>query len=371
VRANPFHYGTPVQGEQFAGRAEELGTLVARMRDGISVVLVSPRRYGKTSLHRAAQARLAATRPPAAVVEVNLLHAGSPPRFAGLLAAQAFHVPGARWSRARQAVPEFLKRLRLTPSVSFDTNGNPRFGFDAGLSALDAHAVLDDVYALLAEERTRRPAALVLDEFQAVDLVSPDLPDVLKGLADERPSVSLVLAGSKRSLMERLVERRGSPLYGIAQRLALGPLPEGEMTAYLVARAASGGRPMDGSTAAEIITLAGPVPNDIQHLAYDAYEAATGRIDAAAVAAGMARAVSHDAPLFADRVRLVTALAQRPVAAPYSAAFARSVGLATGSSVHKALLPLLENDDVVERDGDLALADPFFAAWLRDVGGGA
>ena len=98
------------------------------MRDGINVVLISPRRYGKTSLHRAARACLAASRPPAAVVEANLLHAGSRSRFAALLAGAAFQIRGARWARARQTVPEFVRRLRVTPTVSFDQAGNPRFG---------------------------------------------------------------------------------------------------------------------------------------------------------------------------------------------------------------------------------------------------
>ena len=373
---NPFHYGTPAEGDFFTGRRRELDALVARMRNGINVVLVSPRRYGKTSLHRAVQARLAASRPPAAIVEANLLHAGSPSRFAALLAGAAFQIRGARWARARQAVPEFVRRLRVAPTVSFDQAGNPRFGFDAALGARELDEVVSDVYALLAEEQGRRPVALVLDEFQALDLVGLQLPNLLKGLADAYPAVGLVLAGSKRHLMERLVSHREAPLYGMAQRITLGPIPEDEMVAYLVARALTGGRPMDGTTARYILDLAGPVPNDVQHLAYDAFEAATSRVDRGAVDAGMARAVAHDAALFAEllarlspaQVRVITTLAFQPVAQPYSASFARSVGLATGSSVRKTLLPLLENDDVVERDGVLVVADPFFAAWLRGEG---
>ncbi|MGH9059091.1 MAG: hypothetical protein ACRDZY_06190, partial [Acidimicrobiales bacterium] len=144
--ANPFHYGTPAEGEHFTGRRAELDTLVSRMRNGVNVVLISPRRYGKTSLHRAAQARLRRSRPAAAIVEVNVLRATSLAGLAGLMTAGAYHVPGARWSRARQAVPEFLRRVRVTPAVTFDPAGRPRFGFDADIQAPDAEAVLADVY---------------------------------------------------------------------------------------------------------------------------------------------------------------------------------------------------------------------------------
>ncbi|MHB1930048.1 MAG: AAA family ATPase [Acidimicrobiales bacterium] len=373
---NPFHYGTPVSGPQFTGRRTELDALMARMRDGINVVLVSPRRYGKTSLLQAATARLTAGRPTGAVVGVNLLRATSLARFAGLLTHGAYHLPGARWARTRQAVPEFLRRLRVSPSVTFDASGNPRFGFEGALVSADAAAVLAEVYALLAEESARRPAALVLDEFQALGRLGPDLADNLKGLADEHPSVSLVLAGSKRHMMERLVLDAEAPLFGLAQRIALGTIPDEDMLPYLRQRAAAGNKPMDDGTARYVLQLAGPVPNDIQHLAYDAFEAAGDRIDRATVDEGMARAVGHDAALFAEAVgrlspgqaRVLTAIATDPPAEPYSTAFARAAGLATGSSVRKALQPLLENDDVLERDGRLAVADPFLAAWLRGDG---
>ncbi len=370
---NPFHYGTPAEGNHFTGRREELAALLARMRNGVNVVLLSPRRYGKTSLLHAAEARLARGRPSAAVIEVNVLRATSLSGLVGLLTAGAFHLSGARWQRARQAVPEFLRRVRVHPIVTFDPMGNPRFGFDAALSNRDAETVIADVYGLLAEEATKRPAVLVLDEFQAITRHGAALPDLFKALADAHPRVSLVLAGSKRHLMEELVIHTQAPLFGMAQRLSLGPIPPIEMEAYLRQRADGAGKPIDSKAAAHLLALAGPVPNDIQHLAFEAYEAATDRLDAAAIDRGMARAVDHDSVLFAESLvrmspgqgRVLAALAQGSPAEPYSSAFARSAGLASGSSVRKALQPLLQNEDVVDRDGQLVVADPFFAAWLR------
>lgn len=347
---------------------------MSRMRNGVNVVVLSPRRYGKTSLIRAAGAKLKKQRPPAAVVDVNLLRATSLAGLVGLLTHRAFHLPATRWQRARQAVPEFLRRIRVTPAVTFDAGGNPRFGFDTAISSRDADTVLTDVYDLLQEEAANRPAAMVLDEFQSITRLGERLPDVFKALADEHPDVSLVLAGSKRHLMEELVIRDHAPLYGMAQRLALGPIPDHEMLPYLQRRSAGAGRPIETDAAARLLELAGPVPNDIQHLAYEAFEAAAASIDVAAVDRGLARAVGHDSALYAENLarlspgqgRVLAAIAAHPPEAPYSAAFARRVDLATAGSVRKALQPLLQNEDVAERDGRLVVTDPFFAYWLRD-----
>ena len=48
--ANPFHYGSAVRGASFADRERELQALTGFMRNGINVILLSPRRYGKSSL---------------------------------------------------------------------------------------------------------------------------------------------------------------------------------------------------------------------------------------------------------------------------------------------------------------------------------
>ena len=202
VTRNPFHYGTPAEGEHFAGREAELAALLSRLRTGVNVVVISPRRYGKTSLLLRAEREI--ERNGATVIHANVLRSRDLGAFASQLATQAFRAPGGRWHRARQAVPEFLRRLRARPVVTFEGE-HPKFGFDTGLSAPDADNVIADIYGVLSDLADRRPAALVLDEFQAIVELGAHLPGLLKALADAHPQVSLVLAGSRRHLMEQLV----------------------------------------------------------------------------------------------------------------------------------------------------------------------
>src|SRR5581483_5043850 len=141
-----------------------------------------------------------------------------------------------RWHRLRQAVPEFLRRFRLMPSVTF-VNDQPKFSFAPTLSETDADIAIADVYAVLAELADKRPSVLILEEFQAVTDLGTHLPSLFKALADEHPQVSLVVAGSKKHLMERLVVSRDAPLYGMAEHFALDVVPADVMTAFLEQRA--------------------------------------------------------------------------------------------------------------------------------------
>ncbi len=366
---NPYHYGTPVSGEQFAGRADELAALERRMRDGINVVLSSPRRYGKTSLLARASADLVAE--GAAVVSVNVLACRDLPTFAGRLVSGTYRVPGGRWHRLKEALSAFVSRLRVSPVVTFDGD-QPRFAFSAALAPADAHTVIEDVYALLAEQAAKRPAVLVLDEFQAIIDLGPDLPALFKSLADTYPAVSLVVAGSRQHLMEALTGARSAPLYGLAERFALDVLPEDEMTAFLRERARAGGKTMGAEAAARVYALAGPVPNDVQRLAYEAWVHAGRTVTVADVDAAMASAVAHEASQYAERYatlspgqrRVISAIAAAPVSEPYAASFAATVGLATAASVRRALQALLAAELVTRRGADLQVLDPFFRAWL-------
>jgi uncharacterized protein len=367
---NPFHYGTPAEGVHFTGRETELAALLSRVRTGVNVVLVSPRRYGKTSLLLRAEQELQTVH--AAVIHTNLLRSRDLTAFASQLTTQAYRVPGGRWHRARQAVPDFLRRLRAKPVVTFDGD-HPKFGFDTSLSARDADDLIADVYDLLGELATRRPAALVLDEFQDVIELGEHLPGLLKALADAHPKVSLVLAGSRKHLMEQLVSVPSAALYNMAEAITLGPLPEYVMAAHLRTRAAAGRKPMSEAVAHLVVKLAGPAPNDIQRLAYETFDSAGKTIDEKAVHVGLAAAVAHDAPTYAERYetlspgqrRVLSALAEEPTKQPGSAAFLARTGMANPSSVKKALDVLRAAELVANRDKVVVVADPFLAAWLR------
>jgi hypothetical protein len=372
---NPFQYGSPVDAEHFVGRAKELRALTSRMTDGINVVLISPRRYGKTSLLRRAEDHLSG----AAIVHVDVLLCASSAELATRFAGAAFRLPSGHWHRAKNAVPEFLHRLEVSPTVTLGRDGSPQFGFGGNLAPRDVNQVLEDVYSLLAEEYPRRPGVLVLDEFQAITDLDEHLPAVLKGLADSYGRVSLVLAGSQRHLMERLTGSTGAPLYGMAETLGLGPVDADDMVRYLCRQAAGASKPMTPEVAGRLIEIAGPIPNDIQRLAYSAYEAADDAIGDEEVNLGMEEAASHSDTTYADSFsrcspgqrRVLRALAARPRTEIFAAHFAREVQLANAASVRKAVDALLAIE-VVTRDGDAwKVADPFFRYWLTLILGAA
>ena len=368
---NPYSYGGPVSGPHFIGRDAEVADLVSRMVTGISVVVTAPRRYGKTSLiDRAAEL---VREDHGAVISVNLMHCPGLDTFASCLVAGAYATEGGRVRRARQGLPELVRRLRVQPALTLDDTGKPRFTF-GGLAERDAIVVLDDVYAILSSLAAQQPAVLILDEFQAVGELGGGLAPALKALGDQHPKVSLIVAGSRQHLMDALVLSRGAPLYNMAERLALGPIDERVMVRYLVGRARHGAKDMTEAAAERICELAGPVPYDIQRLAYEVFDRAGDRIASSDADDGMSGVIRREDPNFTDGFsrmsirhrRVLVGIAVRGrVGQPYTAEFAREVGYAGPPGVRRAIEALGAHEAISERQGALVVADPFFAEWLR------
>jgi AAA+ ATPase superfamily predicted ATPase len=372
VAQNPFSYGSPVADPHFAGRGPELDALISRIENGINVVVTAPRRYGKTSLLNRAADRVAAS--GGSILRDNLLRIPSLEALAGRLASEAYLLSAGPWRRAAQTVPEFLKRLRLRPTVTFDDAGKPQFMFVAETTGPPgAEQLIEDVYRILAEVAKKGPSVLMLDEFQAVADLSPRLPELLKALSDEHPRVSVILAGSRKHLMETLVLDQNAPLYNMAERLALGPIEDAVMTQYLRSRARSGGKIMTPAVATAICDLSGPVPHDIQRLAYEVFDEAGQQVTTDSVEVGMSRVVAHEAEGYADRFskfalgqrRVLMVLATQEIVHPQSAQFARVTGYANPGAARKAIRVLEDDETVMQRSGVYEIADPFFREWLR------
>jgi hypothetical protein len=343
------------------------------MQSHLSAVLLSPRRYGKTSILLRAERRLSKAERPA-IVRANVFETPTATKLAGSLAASAYHLSRVK-GRGEGAV-DFLRRLRVRPTMSIGSDGKPEFRFDTGVSARDLSQVFEDVFDVLAEFASSRPAVLVIDEFQAIVDIDHDLPSILKGLLDIHPKVSLVAAGSKRHLMERLFVDNNAPLFNMAEKLAIGPIADSEMIDFLRKRARGVGKPFAKGAAERVVEIAGPVPDDIQHLAWAAFEESRDveSITVHNVHGGLRLVIGHHSQLYADLLTELTAgqravvvqLASAPTAHPNSGEFVRRTGLANNTSVRTALTPLVENQLVEVRDGVYCVADPFWAASLKD-----
>jgi hypothetical protein len=369
---NPFRFAAPVDGEQFTGRRREITEVLARMTDGINAAVISPRRYGKTSLVNEACAR--AARKGASIARLNAMSAnddlgGFASRF-----VSAVYAAGGPWHRTKDSLGTFINSIgQFRPAVTLSTDGTTSFTFTGESMRRDPSALIGRAYELMAGSRT--PVVFV-DEFQETVRMPGNVPGLFKSLADQHPNVSLVVAGSKEHMMRDLTTDSRGALYGMMHMVYLQPIPAAEMGDYVHRRFNVGGKPISRELADRITDYAGPVPNDIQHLGYDVYAAVESAREVLAedVEEGLRAAIDQEADGFFDTFarmtgnqrRVLIALAVEPTATPQSGQFLARTRYANPSGVRRAIAGLEEADLIALRDGEWTVVNPFLRRWLAE-----
>src|ERR1051325_11350911 len=112
---NPFVYGEVVPGEAFVDREEELDRLVSDLGNGQKVFLISPRRYGKSSLIR--QALDSLKRRGALAVDLTVSSYSSYLAFLEGY-ARAIASVESKWDRAKAWLTEALGSTR--PEIRYE-----------------------------------------------------------------------------------------------------------------------------------------------------------------------------------------------------------------------------------------------------------
>src|SRR5688572_2832140 len=166
---NPFVYGEVVPAASFVDRAVELDRLSRDLLAGQKVFLISPRRYGKSSLVR--QALRAAARHGALTIDVTVSSYSSYVAFLEGYARALVSIE-TRIDRVRVWLSEMLGSVRPELRVEQDGSGRGRVAvaFPAIRTDRDISRLAQEVFALPARiaEARRRTLVVALDEFQAI-----------------------------------------------------------------------------------------------------------------------------------------------------------------------------------------------------------
>src|SRR6186997_1733102 len=364
MMTNPFVYGEVVPREAFANRAVELDRLVTDLGTGQKVFLISPRRYGKSSLVRQALAALA--KRGALTVEVTVSSYSSYVAFLEGY-ARAIAAVESKWERARSWLTEVITSTR--PEIRYDAKdtglGRLSVAFPHVHSARAVGRLANEVFEMpgrLAALR-KRPVVVALDEFQAVDgFNGGSVEHALRAAAQHQRDVGYVFAGSEPSLMEKMIGPR-RPFYKAGPVMRLEKIAPDEFAAWIEARFVKSGIKPEAGLGAAIVDLAGNLPYDVQRLAHETWD------DARAVAR---RRVSlddlHDTlgRLLAEQDTMFEAIWQRltlPQRGVLRAVVlqdgrelmssdARTRHRLGGPSTVQAALGALLRDDVIARESD-------------------
>ena len=374
---NPFVYGEIVPVTSFVDREVELDRLGRDLWAGQKIFLISPRRYGKSSLVR--QALRGAARSGALTVEIQVSSYSS---YVSFLEGYARALASAetKLDRARSWLREMLSGVRPEVGIKADEAGRSQLAvaFPAVRTDRDISHLAQEVFALpgkITEARKRR-MAISLDEFQGIAAFNGgSVEHALRAAVQQQRQVGYVFSGSEPTLMERMLGR-SRPFYKAGPVMRLQKIPADRFAKFIESKFKSTGFKPEPGLGGAIVDLAGNLPYDVQRLAHEVWDD---------VKAGGARSASledlHDTlkRLLGEHETLFEGTWQRLTLAQRAAlraavledgrellsADVRTRHRLSGTSTVQASLGALVREDILTKeDGRYTVVDSLFREWI-------
>jgi hypothetical protein len=380
---NPFIIQRDIQyGEPFCDREGEIERCLSAARMGESICLISPRRYGKTSLLNQVAGKL--EEQGWLTAKIDFMQALSDIELAKEMERTRLNLLGT-WRRAVQKLGNSLHSLKKTKiEVEFED-----LQFSMGLGGLDetnGRMLLKGSLSRLRElpEKTGMPLMVYLDEFQRVREIDPqkNLEGLIRTAFQKRTKKFLPMyLGSRRHMLQMMFADKSTPLFKSATLLSLDTIRTDRFASFasrqfkqtiksqFTANIASAmGRFFQGhphllnKTAALIWDMC--QRDKFQKVSKDICRRAMIEIIREETDAFLE--VNRKTPL--NRMTVFRQIAVRgTVPKPYSAEFMRTCNL-TQSQMQKIIDALISDDRIYRDDTGVHIVDPLEGLALRMIG---
>lgn len=370
---NPFILSVIPPDAPFCNRHLEMQQLTSYALAGTNVVIFSPRRYGKTSLVKRIQSKLAEN--GMLTLYADFFGLTSIDDVAGRIAKSVYAFIQSSESLMQSAV-----RLLTTFRPVFKPNqdGNFTVGIEPGAPNLHGIDLLDktlDDLGKFIEKVGPEKVHIVFDEFQEItELKDKRLEGALRSQIQFHQS-SCFFVGSRHILLGMFNEK-SRPFFQSAQMYELKRLPHSELTGYLVEQFKKGGKRCPYKNAEKISSATQQYPYYSQKLALNVYAVSGKVVHDTDISKALEIMIDNEIyfyqatlqALAPRQIALLRALAVEPSKTILSNRYIRRHDLGSIGGVQSALKKLKQIDLVeIGAESRYQVVDPIFSIWLRSL----
>lgn len=248
---NPFKYGELVTGDAFCNRKIEIKRLHQAFRDGQNIILISPRRWGKSSLVDESINRF---RQKAIVVSIDCFGIRSKEEFVIRLMNAMLKESSSKLQEILSHVKKFLKSISPYIAISTGVDNEISIGLNLSSQDIDMEEVLDLPQKIARVKKI--PVIISIDEFQMISewTDGDHFLELLRSKWQKHNAVSYCLYGSKRSLMQSLFAHSSKPFYRFGETIFLEKIALMDWSKFLIRKFEETGKRI-GSDDAELLVL--------------------------------------------------------------------------------------------------------------------
>jgi len=370
IMNNPFVFGTASSGKQFTNRIQDTERLLANFNHGINSIIISPRRWGKTSLVKKVSA--IAGNNNLKVVNIDIFSCRNADDFYSLFANEVIRQTANKWEEWVDNAKKFLSAL--VPKISFGVDPQADFSVSLDFSNAKLNDDILDLPQKIAKEKGFR-VVVCIDEFQQLSEFTDHIyfQKKLRSVWQLQQEVSYCLYGSKKHLMAELYSKQSMPFYKFGDVFFLQKISTHDWISFICERFESTGKKISKDQAKVISDTVENHSSYVQQLAWNVWVKTAEITTDVDIESAITDLFNQNALLYYRYVEELTGYQLnflRAVAEEIHSEFTKNevlqkFQLGTSANV-KRLKDALEKKELIDISGKtVSFNDPVFKLWFQ------
>jgi len=371
---NPFVFGIEVSGKQFTDRDKEIMEIKNDVLSGQSVIIYSPRRYGKTSLVKKVLKEIKSDG-DAITAYIDLYPITSKENLAEALVSKSTTASFTKIEEMVNAAREIMPAI--SPKISIKTDA-AEIEFSIRVKEKDRERLFSesmDVPQKIAEKKNKQ-VIIAFDEFQEIRrLNGEEIERIMRSRFQGYKNVSYVFIGSKKHIIRDIFENKNKPFFRFGKHISLKKIPKEEFSIFMKNNFTDSGIGIDDDIVESILDLTQCHPHYTQQLCHEMWYIAilkeTKKIDLVDVSGAVEKVLINQNDAYLSLVDTTTKTEEAVLMALasderslYSKRVIEEYNLISQSHAQRSLEGL-ERKELVEKINGRYELDIFFKEWIK------
>lgn len=373
---NPFIVTGKIEPDYFCDRVQESARLIKSLVNGNNMVIVSPRRMGKTGLIQFCYEK-PEIKDTYYTFFIDILHTSSLKEFCYILGKEIFDSLAPRSKTMSDLFFQTLKSI--SGKFGFDPSTQlPTFNVELG-DIQRPEYTLEEIFNYLAA--ADKPCIVAIDEFQQIaKYPEKNMEALLRTHIQKIRNSHFIFAGSERHMMQAMFTSSARPFYRSADILELNAIEESIYVPFVIDLFESRDRGISKDAVERVYRLFKGHTYYIQKTFNEAF-ADTLPSDECTIEdleQTIDNLIAGNATIFREilsnipekQKELLYAIAREEEAERITSSnFIKKHSLPSASSIQSAIMKLLEKDLVTELNKKYTVSDKLFAMWINTIYG--
>jgi hypothetical protein len=372
MQTSPFIYGSTVSTTSFTNREKDVEKLRENMLSGINTTIISPRRWGKSSLVEKVMADINRKEKGYRTVIVDLFTVSSEEEFLETFARLVIKASSTKWQEWMSVGKEFFKKLTPKLSVGLDPNSDFSLSFD--WKELKKHS--DEVLNLPETIAVKKGIRMIvcLDEFQNLSSFQgfQHFEKKMRAAWQRHKKVTYCLYGSKRHMMTDIFNNPSKPFYRFGDIMLLPKIESKKWIQFICSKFEESNKSISAEDAALIARLMKNHSWYVQQLAHYTWNKTKKKATVLEIESALTELIQANSPLYQNEVESISSTQLNLLKAVAkgetqftSTSVMQSYHLGTPRNASKNKTILI-NYDLIDMTADkYEFVDPAFELWFR------